>query len=64
MEARAEAIAAGAAPEQVWLLEHPPIYTAGSSAKTPICSIPDFRFIAAGEADNTPITAPASASPM
>ena len=33
MEARAEAIAAGAAREQVWLLEHPPIYTAGSSAK-------------------------------
>ena len=33
MDARAEAIAAGAAPEQVWLLEHPPIYTAGTSAK-------------------------------
>jgi lipoyl(octanoyl) transferase len=23
----------GAAPEQVWLLEHPPLYTAGTSAK-------------------------------
>ena len=33
MDARAEAIAAGAAREQVWLLEHPPIYTAGTSAK-------------------------------
>ena len=33
MEARAEAIAAGAAPELVWLLEHPPIYTGGSSAR-------------------------------
>lgn len=33
MENRAEAIAAGAAPEQVWLLEHPPLYTAGTSAK-------------------------------
>jgi len=33
MEARAEAIAAGAARERVWLLEHPPIYTAGTSAK-------------------------------
>jgi lipoyl(octanoyl) transferase len=32
MEARAEAIAAGAAGEQVWLLEHPPVYTAGTSA--------------------------------
>ena len=32
MEARAEAIADGTAGEQVWLLEHPPIYTAGTSA--------------------------------
>jgi len=33
MEARAAAIAAGEAREQVWLLEHPPIYTAGTSAQ-------------------------------
>ena len=33
MEARAGAIAAGAAPETVWLLEHPPLYTAGTSAR-------------------------------
>lgn len=33
MEARAAAIAAGEAGEMVWLLEHPPIYTAGVSAK-------------------------------
>jgi lipoyl(octanoyl) transferase len=33
MDERAGAIAAGAAPEQVWLLEHPPVYTAGTSAK-------------------------------
>jgi lipoyl(octanoyl) transferase len=32
MEARAAAIAAGAAGERVWLLEHPPLYTAGTSA--------------------------------
>ena len=32
MEARADAIAAGTAGEQIWLLEHPPIYTAGTSA--------------------------------
>jgi len=32
MEARAQAIADGKAGEQVWLLEHPPIYTAGTSA--------------------------------
>lgn len=33
MESRAEAIAAGQAPERVWLLEHPPLYTAGTSAR-------------------------------
>jgi lipoyl(octanoyl) transferase len=33
MEARAAAIASGQARECVWLLEHPPIYTGGSSAK-------------------------------
>ncbi len=32
MEARAAAIAAGEAGEQVWLVEHPPLYTAGTSA--------------------------------
>ena len=33
METRAEAIARGDAPERVWLIEHPPLYTAGTSAK-------------------------------
>jgi lipoyl(octanoyl) transferase len=33
MDARATAIAEGAAPEMVWLLEHPPLYTAGTSAR-------------------------------
>jgi len=33
MEARVEAIAEGRAGELVWLLEHPPLYTAGVSAK-------------------------------
>ncbi len=32
MEARAAAIRAGEAAELVWLLEHPPLYTAGTSA--------------------------------
>jgi lipoyl(octanoyl) transferase len=32
MEARVAEIAAGRAPELVWLLEHPPLYTAGTSA--------------------------------
>jgi lipoyl(octanoyl) transferase len=33
MEARAQAIAEGTAGELIWLLEHPPLYTAGVSAK-------------------------------
>ncbi|WP_150000561.1 lipoyl(octanoyl) transferase LipB [Iodidimonas gelatinilytica] len=33
MEDRVAAIRAGSAPEQVWLLEHPPLYTAGTSAR-------------------------------
>ncbi|MBV9910402.1 MAG: lipoyl(octanoyl) transferase LipB [Hyphomicrobiales bacterium] len=33
METRAEAIARGDASERVWLIEHPPLYTAGTSAK-------------------------------
>ena len=32
MDARAAAIAEGTAAEQVWLLEHPPLYTAGKRA--------------------------------
>jgi lipoyl(octanoyl) transferase len=33
MEQRVDAIHRGEAPEEVWLLEHPPLYTAGTSAK-------------------------------
>ena len=33
MDERVAAIAEGRAPEQVWLLEHPPLYTAGTSAQ-------------------------------
>lgn len=33
MEARVAAIREGSAPEQIWLVEHPPLYTAGTSAK-------------------------------
>lgn len=33
MEARVAAIREGNAPEMVWLLEHPPVYTAGTSAR-------------------------------
>lgn len=41
MEARAAAIAAGEAGELVWLLEHPPLYTAGVSAKDADLLTPD-----------------------
>jgi lipoyl(octanoyl) transferase len=34
MEARVADIADGRAPEAVWLLEHPPLYTSGTSGKT------------------------------
>ncbi|MBL6935978.1 MAG: lipoate-protein ligase B, partial [Alphaproteobacteria bacterium] len=33
MEARVAAIREGSAAEMVWLLEHPPLYTAGTSAR-------------------------------
>lgn len=33
MEARVAEIRAGTAPELIWLLQHPPLYTAGTSAK-------------------------------
>ncbi len=41
MEARAAAIAEGTAGELVWLLEHPPLYTAGVSSKPADLIAPD-----------------------
>lgn len=41
MEARAAAIARGEADEAIWLLEHPPLYTAGTSAKPADLTDPD-----------------------
>ncbi|HWA01213.1 MAG TPA: lipoyl(octanoyl) transferase LipB [Caulobacterales bacterium] len=41
MEARAAAIAAGEAGEIVWLVEHPPLYTAGVSARQDDLLAPD-----------------------
>lgn len=41
MDARANAIAAGNAEECIWLLEHPPLYTAGTSAKASDLTDPD-----------------------
>nr|WP_255524280.1 lipoyl(octanoyl) transferase LipB [Paracoccus sp. PAR01] len=42
MEARAAAIHAGVADELIWLVEHPPLYTAGTSAKA--ADLLDARF--------------------
>jgi lipoyl(octanoyl) transferase len=41
MEARAEGIRAGTADEAVWLVEHPPLYTAGTSARIEDLTDPD-----------------------
>jgi lipoyl(octanoyl) transferase len=41
MEARAEAIARGDADEAIWLLEHPPLYTAGTSSRPEDLTEPD-----------------------
>lgn len=48
MEARAAAIAARQAPELVWLLEHPPLYTAGTSGKLADLLDPRFPLFATG----------------
>ncbi len=49
MEARADAVAAGAASEAVLLVEHPPLYTAGTSADVADLLEPDrFPVFAAG----------------
>lgn len=48
MEARASAIAGGAAREQIWLLEHPPLYTAGTSADPAEMLDPRFPVFTAG----------------
>jgi lipoyl(octanoyl) transferase len=49
MEARVAAIAAGEAGELIWLLQHPPLYTAGVSAKPEDLIAPDrFPVFASG----------------
>ncbi len=64
MQDRAAAIRAGTADETVWLLEHPPLYTAGTSAQpgdllNPRASRPSPP----AAAGSGPITDPASAPP-
>jgi lipoyl(octanoyl) transferase len=48
MEARVADIAAGRAPELVWLLEHPALYTSGTSAKAADLLNPRFPVFATG----------------
>ena len=48
MEARNRAIAASEARELVWLLEHPPVYTAGTSAAGDELLDPRFEVVEAG----------------
>src|ERR1700719_5386662 len=48
MEQRVAAIAAGQAPELVWLLEHPPLYTSGTSGKSADLLEPRFPVFATG----------------
>ncbi|ANY19484.1 Octanoyltransferase [Tsuneonella dongtanensis] len=48
MEARNRAIASGEARELVWLLEHPPVYTAGTSAAADEMLDPRFEVVEAG----------------
>jgi len=48
MQRRARAIAAGEAAELVWLIEHPPLYTAGTSAKRDQLIAPRFPVYESG----------------
>lgn len=48
METRNAAIAAGEAKEQIWLLEHPPVYTAGTSADPAELTDPRFDVVEVG----------------
>ena len=48
MNARNEAIARGEAGDLVWLLEHPPVYTAGTSADAAELLDPRFEVVEAG----------------
>ena len=48
MEARNAAVHAGTASELIWLLEHPPVYTAGTSADPAELVDPRFEVVEAG----------------
>ena len=52
MEERADDIHGGNAPETVWLLEHPPLYTAGTSADKKDLLTPDRFEVRFGTSQN------------
>jgi lipoyl(octanoyl) transferase len=64
MESRAADIAEHKAAELVWLLEHPPLYTSGTSGKQDDLLDPGFRCSPPAAAGSSPITAPGSGWPM
>ena len=64
MESRAADIADHKAAELVWLLEHPPLYTSGTSGKEGDLLDPRFPCSPPAAAGSSPITAPASGWPM
>ena len=65
MEARVAGIRAGTADEAIWLVEHPPIFTAGTSAKLGDLTDPDrFPSTRQRAEGNTPITGRVSGSLM
>ena len=65
MEQRAADIRDGKEAELVWLVEHPPLYTAGTSAEAEDLLDPTAcRCSGPAAAANIPITGRASASPM
>src|ERR1700740_2076138 len=58
MEARAADVAALRAPELVWLLEHPPLYTSGTSGKAGDLLDPRFPIFASGRGGHLPYRGP------
>src|SRR3984893_15333139 len=58
MEARVADIAAGRAPELVWLLEHPPLYTSGTSGKAQDLLDPRFPIFDTGRGGQLTYHAP------
>ena len=57
MDNHVEKMIQGEAGEKIWLLEHPPLYTAGTSAdRKTLSNLIDFLFLKQSVAANTRIT--------